>query len=59
MFHMFTGRADCFFPFEYHGTYAVQRAQNKYSEVVVEVNKILPYGVCHRRVGNNLILRDM
>ncbi|XP_037088194.1 uncharacterized protein LOC119108672 isoform X1 [Pollicipes pollicipes] len=53
-----TGMGDCFFPFEYHGTYAVQMAQNQYSEVLIEMNKILPYGVCHRRIGNNLILRD-
>ncbi|XP_037071136.1 uncharacterized protein LOC119092270 [Pollicipes pollicipes] len=49
---------ECYFPFEYHGTYAVQSARNQYSEVLIEINRILPYGVCHRRVGNNLILRD-
>ncbi|XP_043225556.1 uncharacterized protein LOC122383317 [Amphibalanus amphitrite] len=53
------GWSDCFFPFEYHGTYAVQRAPNEYSEVMIEINKMLPYGACHTRVDNNLILQDM
>ncbi|XP_043225565.1 uncharacterized protein LOC122383321 [Amphibalanus amphitrite] len=53
-----SGFSECYFPFEYHGTYAVQSAENKYSEVLIEINQILPYGVCHARVGNNLILRD-
>ncbi|XP_043223273.1 uncharacterized protein LOC122382250 isoform X2 [Amphibalanus amphitrite] len=49
---------DCFFPFEYHGTYAVQTAPNQYSEVLIEINSILPYGFCHKKVDDNLILRD-
>ena len=52
------GVGECFFPFEYHGTYAVQSAPNRYSEVLIEINRILPYGFCHKKVDNNLILRD-
>ncbi|KAF0293083.1 hypothetical protein FJT64_008983 [Amphibalanus amphitrite] len=35
-----SGFSECYFPFEYHGTYAVQSAENKYSEVLIEINQI-------------------
>ncbi|KAI2811489.1 hypothetical protein BLOT_002666 [Blomia tropicalis] len=56
----------CYFPIEYQGTFLIQtqaaRSESSslvtYSEVTVEADAIPPWGRCHRRRGNNVILKD-
>ncbi|GIY78196.1 uncharacterized protein CEXT_619671 [Caerostris extrusa] len=56
----------CYFPIEFQGTFLTQTQASAaygghtvtYSEITVEVDSIPPWGRCHRRRGNNVILKD-
>lgn len=56
----------CYFPIEYQGSFLIQtqatKAENislvSYSEITVEADAIPPWGRCHKRLGNNVILAD-
>ncbi|XP_035228233.1 uncharacterized protein LOC118200379, partial [Stegodyphus dumicola] len=56
----------CYFPIEFQGTFLTQTQSLAafgghtvtYSEITVEVDSIPPWGRCHRRRGNNVILKD-
>ena len=57
----------CYFPIEYQGTFLIQtQAQPtteggnivSYSEITIEADSIPPWGRCHKRRGNNVILKD-
>jgi len=56
----------CYFPIEYQGSFLIQtqasRTESKssvsYFEVTVEADAIPPWGRCHRRRGNHVILKD-
>ncbi|XP_022235046.1 uncharacterized protein LOC106475142 [Limulus polyphemus] len=58
--------AVCYFPAELQGPYVVQSRASPdfggryvtYSDVMVEVDSVTPWGRCHRRDGNNVILSE-
>lgn len=58
--------AVCYFPIEFQGTFLTQTQATPaygghtvtYSEITVEVDSIPPWGRCHRRRGNKVILKD-
>ncbi|XP_022258721.1 uncharacterized protein LOC106474711, partial [Limulus polyphemus] len=58
--------AACYFPFEVQGTYLVQTQASAayggsivtYSELTIEVDAIPPWGRCHLKRGNNVIVKD-
>ncbi|RWS26210.1 hypothetical protein B4U80_05905 [Leptotrombidium deliense] len=62
----YTSADSCYFPIEYQGTYLIQTqasASNggnvvSYSEITIEADAIPPWGRCHKRRGNNVILKD-
>ncbi|XP_023230618.1 uncharacterized protein LOC111630705 [Centruroides sculpturatus] len=59
-------KAVCYFPLEHQGTFLIQTQASgayggnivTYSEITVEADAIPPWGGCHRRRGNNIILKD-
>ncbi len=56
----------CYFPIEYQGTFLIQTQASgadggsivTYSEITIEADAIPPWGRCHKRRGNNVILKD-
>ncbi|XP_076347255.1 uncharacterized protein LOC143245154 isoform X2 [Tachypleus tridentatus] len=56
----------CYFPVEVQGTYLIQTQASAayggsivtYSELTIEVDAIPPWGRCHRKRGNNIIVKD-
>ncbi|XP_069943060.1 uncharacterized protein [Cherax quadricarinatus] len=57
------GAGVCYFSLEYQGTYATQSiisggSDVRYLEVVIQADSIPIWGICHRRLGNNVILYD-
>lgn len=59
--------AACYFPIEFQGTFLIQTQASAangggsvvtYSEITIEVDAIPPWGRCHKRRGNNVILKD-
>ncbi|XP_076335457.1 uncharacterized protein LOC143238801 isoform X2 [Tachypleus tridentatus] len=63
---MFTVSEVCYFPAELQGPYVVQSRASPdfggqyvtYSDVIVEVDSVIPWGRCHRRDGKNVILSE-
>ncbi|XP_022254009.1 uncharacterized protein LOC106469744 [Limulus polyphemus] len=61
-----TVSAGCYFPFEVQGTYLIQTQASAayggsivtYSELTIEVDAIPPWGRCHLKRGNNVIVKD-
>lgn len=58
----------CYFPIEFQGTFVTQtqKANNgssptavTYSEITIEADAVQPWGRCHKRRGNNVILKDI
>lgn len=66
VFVLFAAAHACYFPIEYQGTFLIQTQASRtesstlvtYSEVTVEADAIPPWGRCHKRRGNNVILKD-
>lgn len=67
MFFFLLGSLACYFPIEYQGTFMIQTQAAKteegstavtYSEITIEADAIPPWGRCHKRRGNNVILKD-
>ncbi|KAF8782355.1 hypothetical protein HNY73_012651 [Argiope bruennichi] len=66
MFYIESVSSICYFPIEFQGTFLTQTQASAaygghtvtYSEITVEVDSIPPWGRCHRRRGNNVILKD-
>ncbi|XP_074594666.1 uncharacterized protein LOC141850036 [Brevipalpus obovatus] len=62
------GSATCYFPIELQGTFLTQTGATQgtpgigsevtYSEITIEPDAIPPWGRCHKRRGNNVILKD-
>ena len=55
--------AMCYFPAAYQGEYVTQAIMSavptiSYSKLTVQFDSIPIWGVCHRRIGNNVILVD-
>ena len=53
----------CYFPAAYQGEYVTQAIMSavptlSYSKLTVQFDSIPIWGVCHRRIGNNVILVD-
>ena len=53
----------CYFPAAYQGEYVTQAIMSavptiSYSKLTVQFDSIPIWGVCHRRIGNNIILVD-
>nr|XP_045585367.1 uncharacterized protein LOC123747308 [Procambarus clarkii] len=56
----------CYFPVEYQGIFATQSSissisegsVHQYSQVTILPDAIPVWGVCHRKINNNVILRD-
>lgn len=60
-----SARCACYFPAEFLGTFLIQTQSAVYghtaatfSEITFEADAIPPWGKCHRRRGNNVILKD-
>jgi hypothetical protein len=59
----FTGDAACFFPSEFQGEFVTQSSQRgetslQYSPVTILPESIPVWGICHRRMGNKVLLTD-
>ncbi|XP_076339897.1 uncharacterized protein LOC143240770 isoform X2 [Tachypleus tridentatus] len=58
--------AGCYFPVEVQGTYLIQTQASAayggstvtYSEITIEFDAIPPWGRCHRKRGNKIIVKD-
>lgn len=53
----------CYFPAAFQGEYVTQAIMSgvptiSYSSLVVRYDSIPVWGTCHRRIGNNVVLRD-
>ncbi|CAG2101069.1 unnamed protein product, partial [Medioppia subpectinata] len=62
---MFADGCDgCYFPVEFQGIFLIQASGGvdggvvTYSEIAIEADGIVPWGRCHSRRGNHIILKD-
>ena len=55
VFLFVTGSARCFFSAEYQGTFILQMGRSL-TNVVIDADEIKIWGMCHRKMGRNVIL---